>query len=393
MKHQENKPYSLYIVIFLLIVLAFLMAVLAVRYYIITHSHTAVQQQPGEWFEIAPEGIVSADGSPVTTLMRVGTENKVAVFFFGGGISLNEYTAARPYVGMTMDVEPGFYSPNTSDQIPDWCFTGIGDAVPVNPFRDWTIIIIPYTTADFHVGNAEYEYTALDGSKAVLHHHGYENYRAIMDEAIWSSYISDHPDELLVAGYSAGGYGAAMLTEDLLENYFPEAGHVTLCVDSSLLILDNWQEVFRDVWNVPEKFTEKIRSENLIVDFMGDLYDTYGEKMTFLYIGSVRDGALTRYQTYFDLGIYAASNRNVGVYTMYLRDMVQKLRERVPTIGIYLFDRLPFSIRPNQFLLTQHTILETRTVFWRLTDRTPVIFWLDRAVSGDVTSLGLQLLR
>jgi len=393
MEHKRQKPYSLYIVIVLLIIVALLMGVLAVRYYIITHSHTAVQKEPGAWFEIAPEGIVSADGSPVTTLMRVGTENKVAVFFFGGGISLNEYTAARPYVGMTMDVEPGFYSPNTSDQIPDWCFTGIGDAAPMNPFRNWTIIIVPYTTADFHVGNAEYEYPALDGSEAVLHHHGYENYRAIMDEATWSAYINNHPDELLVAGYSAGGYGAAMLTEDLLENYFPEAGHVTLCVDSSLLILDNWQEVFRDVWNVPEKFTEKIRSENLIVDFMGDLYDTYGEKMTFLYIGSVRDGALTRYQTYFDLGIYAASNRNVGVYTMYLRDMVQKLRERVPTIGIYLFDRLPFSIRPNQFLLTQHTILETRTVFWRLTDRTPVIFWLDRAVSGDVTSLGLQLLR
>ena len=390
MKQKEQKPYSLYIVIGLLIAVALLMAGLAVRYYIITHNHTAVRHSPGEWFEIAPEGIVSADGSPVTTQMRIGTENKVIVFFFGGGISLNDYTAARPYVGMTIDVEPGFYSANTDDQIPVWCETGIGDAVPINPFRNWTIIIVPYTTADFHVGDAEYEYTALDGSDAILHHHGYENYRAILDEA--TRYIGQ-PDELLVAGYSAGGYGAAMLTEDLMENYFPEAGHVTLCVDSSLLILDNWQEVFRDVWNAPDKFTEKIRSDNLIVDFMGDLYDTYGDKMTFLYIGSVRDGALTRYQTYFDLGIYAASNRNVGVYTMYLRDMVQKLRERVPTIGIYLFDRLPFSLRPNQFLLTQHTILETRTVFWRLTDRTPVIFWLDRAVSGDVTSLGLQLLR
>ena len=393
MEHKKHKPYSLYIVIGLLLIVALLMAVFATRYYIITHSHTAIQQQPGEWFEIAPEGIVSADGSPVKTMMRVGTENKVVVFFFGGGISLNEYTAARPYVGMTMDVEPGFYSPNTSDQIPDWCFTGIGDAAPMNPFRDWTIIIIPYTTADFHVGSAEYEYTALDGSDAVLHHHGYENYRAIMDEATWSAYISEQPDELLVAGYSAGGYGAAMLTEDLIENYFPEAGHVTLCVDSSLLLLDNWQKVFRDVWNAPEKFTEKIRTNNLIVDFMGDLYDTYGDRMTYLYIGSVRDGALTRYQTYFDFGVYAASNRNVGAYTMYLRDMILKLNERVPTIGIYLFDRLPFSIRPNQFLLTQHTILETRTVFWRLTNRTPVILWLDRAVSGDVTSLGLDLLR
>jgi len=178
-----------------------------------------------------------------------------------------------------------------------------------------------------------------------------------------------------------------------MENYFPGAGHVTLCVDSSLLLLDNWQAVFRDVWNAPEKFTEKIESRNLIVDFMGDLYETYGDEITYLYIGSVRDGALTRYQTYFDFGIYAASNRNAAVYTAYLREMIRQLTEKVPTIGIYLFDRLPFSIRPNQFLLTQHTILETRTAFWPLTNRTAPIFWLDRAISGDVTTLGLNLLR
>lgn len=392
---MENKRKK-FDIRFLLFILGFLVIAVGVvfirRYYILTVSHTSVESyEPGEWFELAPEGCVTADGSALTTRMRLGTENKVLVFFFGGGISLDENTAAHPYLGLSVDTEPGFYSANADDQIPTWSTTGLCDAAAMNPFRSWTIVIIPYTTADFHVGNAEFPYTAPDGSEAVLHHHGYENYRAVMDEA--AARIGSQPEELLVAGWSAGGYGAAMLTEDLMQNYFPDAGHVTLCVDSSLLILDSWPEVFSDVWNVSEELSSKVETENLIVDFMSYLYDAYGEDMTFLYVGSVRDGALTKYQTYFDIGSYVTNARNATVYTAYLRVMVRQLQKKVPTIGIYLFDGLPYSLRPNLFSLTQHTILETRTVFWPLTQRTPVIRWLDRAVAGDVQTLGLELLR
>ena len=392
MSGMEKKKFNLiWLPIGILGVVILLLIVMYVRYYVITHVHTSLEAHPtGEWFEIAPEDAICSDGSPLATRMRLGSENKVVVFFYGGGISLNEFTAARPYIGMTMDVEPGFYSADVSDQIPTWCGVGIGDSVRLNPFRDWTIVVVPYATADFHIGDGEFSYTALDGSTSVLHHHGYKNYRAIMDEAI--QYL-DQPEELLVVGYSAGGYGAAMLTEDLMQNYFPEAGHVTLCVDSSLLLLNNWEEVFRDVWNASDDFTEKLRSNNIIVDFMSYLYETYGDEMTFLYIGSVRDGALTRYQTYFDTGLYAASNRNAWVYTNYLRGMIAQLEERVPTIGIYLFDWLPFSNRPDQFWLTQHTILETRTAFWPLTNRQSAIQWLDACVSGRVTRVGLNLIR
>ncbi len=391
---ENEKRNKLKILWFLPLVLLLLLiaGIIGWRYYVITSVHTPVElPEAGLWFEIAPEGAVCGDGSPLSTRMRLGSENKVLVFFYGGGISVNEYMAARPYIGIPVDAEIGFYSPDTSDQIPDWCSVGIGEALPENPFRNWTIIVIPYTTADFHVGNTDYAYTDLDGNEAVLYHHGYENYRAIMDEALL--YLEEEPEELLIAGWSAGGYGAAMLTEDILENYFPGAGHVTLCVDSSLLILDNWEEVFTDVWNADPEITEKIRTENLVVDFMQHLYETYGDEMTFLYIGSVRDGALAKYQTYFDIGAFTVDNRAASVYTAYLRVMVRQLQKKVPTVGIYLFENLPFSIRPNMFMLTQHTILETRTVFWRLTDRLPVIVWLDQAIAGNVSSHGLNLIR
>ena len=390
MKEKRRFPWK-----WLLIPAVLLLAALVwvgARFYIIVQSRTPkVAYDPGVWFELAPEGAISSDGAPVSTRMRVGKENKVIVFFYGGGISLNEYTAARPYVGMWMDREPGFYSPTAADQIPAYCELGIGSRQGSNPFRDWSIVVIPYTTADFHIGDGEYPYTALDGSEKVLYHHGYGNFRAFMDEAM--TYLDDAPEELLIAGWSAGGYGAAILAEELMEDYFPGAGHTTVCVDSSLLILEDWPSVARDVWNAPEKFVEKMKTENLVVDFLTDLYETYGDSVTYLYVGSVRDGALARYQTFFDTGVYTVSNRIIWVYVDYLRSMVRQLRENIPDIGIFLFDRLPFSVNPFLYGLTQHTILETQTAYWRLTSGRTAVGWLYDAVNGDVQTFGLEKLR
>lgn len=390
-EHKRKFPWKWVLIGLAALVLAFVVWA-AVRYYIILRAHTPeVEYDPGVWFELTPEGAVTAEGEPLSTRMRVGKENKVIVFFYGGGISINEYTAARPYLGGMIDREPGFYASSTEGYIPDYCELGIGSRQVNNPFRNWTVIVIPYTTADFHIGDGEYAYTALDGTESVLYHHGYGNYKAIMDEAV--SYTGGAPEELMVVGWSAGGYGAAILTADLMENYFPEAGHVTVCVDSSLLILDNWVEVARDVWHAPEEIVAKIKSNNLVVDFLADLYETYGDSLTYLYIGSVRDGALAKYQTYFDTGVYAASNRFVWVYTNYLRDMVRQLQEKVPTIGIYIFDRLPFSWMPWLNRLTQHTILETQTAYWRLNAGRSPIEWLNAALYGNVYNMGLEKLR
>mgnify|MGYP002625382910 CR=1 FL=1 len=389
---KKKKRVWLWLLILLAALGAAVLAWMGVQYYIILRSRTPeVEYDPGVWFELAPEGAICSDGEPLSTRMRVGTENKVIVFFYGGGISLNDYTAARPYLGTLIDREPGFYSAEEEDQLATYSGLGIASRQQNNPFRDWSVVIIPYTTADFHIGTSDYAYTALDGTESVLHHHGYENFHALMDAAM--AYLDEGPEELLVAGWSAGGYGAAILAEELMTDYFPGAGHTTVCVDSSLLILDDWPAVARDVWGAPEHIVEKMKTENLVVDFFTDLYETYGDSVTCLYVGSVRDGALAKYQSYFDTGRYAATNGVIWVYTGYLRVMVEQLRENIPSIGIYLFDRLPYSFNPFLSRLTQHTILETQTAFWRLTAGRSAVQWLYSAVEGDVQTVGLEKLR
>ena len=212
-----------------------------------------------------------------------------------------------------------------------------------------------------------------------------------MDKAI--QYVDGPVSELLIAGTSAGGFGAVMLAEEIIEDYFPEAEHVTLCVDSACQLYDRWAEVAEEVWGAPEELVDGIRSKNLVVDFMAELYQTYGDRMTYLYIGSVRDGSLAKYQTYLNgLGFYV-NDRQGQYFAEDLKQMVWQLRRAVPTVGVYLFDYLPYSLRPTQLRLTQHTILVSTTVFWTLTDRARPVDWLMDAVSGKVQNHGLYLLR
>ena len=377
----------------LLILLAAAGILFAVRYAIIRMATSYTPDlSAGHWYYLKPEGIVSANGTPVTSCVRIGEESdKLIVLFYGGGISIDEYTALRPFTTTDFINETGIYAPDISGMIPDLCGVGLGSSGEENPFRDWSVIVIPYTTADYHIGTADYVYTDEDGNEQVLHHHGYTNYRALMDEAI--QYIEEPASELLIAGTSAGGFGAVMLAEEIVEDYFPEVEHVTLCVDSSCQYYDRWEEVAREVWGAPEEIADVIESDNLVVDFMSALYETYGDRMTYLYIGSVRDGSLAKYQSYLNgLGFFV-NDRQGQMFTMGLRDMIGDLRESVPSVGVYLFDFLPYSMKPTQLRLTQHTILVAAPVFWNLTDRVRPVDWLMDAVGGEVRDRGMYLLR
>ena len=109
---------------------------------------------------------------------------------------------------------------------------GIGNTMEDNPFRNWSFIVIPYATGDFHSGTGTYE-----GEKKV-YHIGYKNYSAYIEQI--KHYIGE-PDTLLVTGFSAGGFATSLLADDVIDR-FPNVKNVTVCVDSSLLLYDGWHE-------------------------------------------------------------------------------------------------------------------------------------------------------
>lgn len=76
-----------------------------------------------------------------------------------------------------------------------------------NPFNNWTLVYLPYTTGDVHWGSNDQEYEDAHGVKKTVYHRGHENFLAAL------RYLRDHyppetVEKIFVAGQSAGAYGA-----------------------------------------------------------------------------------------------------------------------------------------------------------------------------------------
>ena len=100
---------------------------------------------------------------------RDRAENKLMLSFCGGGVSFSEFTAARPNRMGTKEKQ--VYYALEAEPADLLLRTGTNGRSKKNPFRDWTVVVLPYTTGDFHCGQNDFPYTDLNGKSAVLHHH------------------------------------------------------------------------------------------------------------------------------------------------------------------------------------------------------------------------------
>ncbi len=321
----------------------------------------------GKWYELAVEGTQSSDGSEWHGIFKKGTENKVVVYFFGGGVSITPETS-----------EGGnkFYATNMTGQ--DFVAQGgIGSNADSNPFKDWSFLVIPYATGDFHSGTGVYK-----GEKTV-YHTGYSNYAAFVEQI--KPYVGE-PDTLLVTGFSAGGFATSLLADDVIDR-FPSAKNITVCVDSSLLLYDGWHETAVDLWHSPEEISNRLVTDNLVLDSLTALYEKRGDSVKILFDCSYRDDTLQQYQAYIRTGTMTKDKENGDLFQKDLAEMVKGLQDNIPGIGIYIWNHAEDAETHN----TQHTIISSN-VFDKLEDGVSVADWIVAAVNGEVQSHGLALL-
>ena len=346
------------------------------------------EPEVGEWYAIDIDEAVSSDGSKWQGYFRKGSENKVVLYFYGGGFSVNEYTAAR-----SMDVEGGFYNPrlNTglnvmTTAIRKW---GIGNDAQDNVLKDWTFIGVPYCNGDFHSGTGDKEYTALDGSKKTIHYNGYTNYRRLVTKVF--DYIDSSPDQLLVTGSSAGGFGAAILADDAIA-LFNNPQDVAVLVDSSLLITEDWHDIMVNEWHSPQQFSDVVTTDNITLDSLVALHNKR-DNVKILFDCSVRDYNLSMAQRFFDEGAQQAMVLNIGKaegdrFQQILKKMVSDMQEQIPGCGIYIWDEETQA----DGHLTVHTAAGAK-IFFDSESRNPSLAqWLENAMHGNVESFGLELL-
>ena len=320
----------------------------------------------GKWYDIPVAGATSSDGSEWHGIFRKGTENKAVIYFFGG-------------VSITPETSEGgkeFYA--TSMLAQDFVAQGgVGSSAENNPFKDWSFIVIPYATGDFHAGTGIYE------GKKTVYHTGYSNYSAYIEQI--KPYVGE-PDTLLVTGFSAGGFATSLLADDVIGR-FPSAENVTVCVDSSLLLYDGWHDTAVYLWKTPTEISDRLTTDNLVLDSLTALHEKRGSSVKILFDCSYRDDTLMQYQSYIDNGKMDRTKELGDSFQRDLKEMVNGLRTNIPDVGIYIWCSGEDADTHN----TQHTII-SYNVFDKLGNDRSVGEWIFDAVNNDVKSYGLELL-
>lgn len=371
-KHRALKIFGIILAIILVLVLAIFIFLKMT----ILKSFPELTGEPeiGKWYRITPENTKSSDGSEWHGFFRKGSESKVVVYFFGGGVSIDEYTATR---GGT------FYAANCNMQ--DFIAErGIGSKDKNNPFKDWTLLVIPYATGDFHSGTGEFQYTD-NGKEKILYHNGYNNYSAFIEKA---KKYTGSPDTLLVTGFSAGGFATSLLADDVIDR-FPSTTNVTVCVDSSLLLYDKWNKTATDMWRSPAEIAERLTGNNLVLDSLTALHEKRGNSVKILFDCSVRDITLSEYQAYIREGAMSKTKANGDIFQKDLKAMVEGLQNNIEGIGIYVWEYGMDKQTQN----TQHTIISDNAVFKdKLNGGKSIAEWMIDAVNGNVQTYGLELL-
>lgn len=148
--------------------------------------------------------------------VKRGAANNLLIFFMGGGACWNITNCAYKHTSSPQLFE--------SNLILGLASTGGGRARGLggimdtsnanNPFKDWTVVWIPYCTGDLGMGQKDYEYTddyqpgTYTGDKVSIRHRGMVNIQLVLQ---WlRNNITTQPDKLFVTGISAGSYSAIL---------------------------------------------------------------------------------------------------------------------------------------------------------------------------------------
>ena len=194
----------------------------------------------GRWAEYLPGGdTVCSRGGDYRFYVRGGDPDKVIVDFEGGGACWDAFTCSiadsifkdsvRPIADFTSVIESGALDGLYADHGED------------DPFKDWTLIHIPYCTGDIHWGDATQTYR----EDLTIEHKGFVNVQAVFS---WLQSQFEAPSNLFVTGCSAGAYGAALHSAYLSELY-PMSKMAVIADSGAGVITQDFLERSLPNWN------------------------------------------------------------------------------------------------------------------------------------------------
>ena len=363
-----------------IILLILLVIVVSVTFFVLQYPNLKKNPTVGKWYRVTGREMKTSEGGKYRAFFKKGSENKVMVYFAGGGVSINEETA-RDDTYNTKEIFIDKLANVTMNM------GGLASEVEGSPFENWSMILFPYATGDFHAGMGEFHYTDKDGREKILYHNGYVNYTQTMQKVMGLADMKN-PEAVVVTGYSAGGFATALLSDDIFTNYFPNAESKNVLVDASLLLHDDWQTIAADVWQAPKEISDKLTGNNLTLDCLTALHKKYGDDIHLLFDCSTRDGDLAKVQNYFDTGVMDVTEKEADIYQQILRDTIPKFKEI--DVSLFIWDGVAWYDDPRN--MTAHTIIATPAVWLPFEEqKQSVAGWITDAINGRLRDYGLDL--
>ena len=161
---------------------------------------------PQVWDAIsAPSNCMCSDGSSFHFFLHRADPTKVVFFLEGGGACFDAGTCGPSSTTFRRTVD---HDDNLADTT-----HGIFDFTDArNPFKNWSVVYVPYCTGDVHLGNITRDY----GNGVVIHHNGFVNASTVLNAL---AQFFPGTATLVVAGESAGSIAAPLfagMAHDLL---------------------------------------------------------------------------------------------------------------------------------------------------------------------------------
>lgn len=339
--------------------------------------------------EIVLDGKVCTDGTPCKTYIRKGNGKDLVIMFNGGGMAWDkESCQCGATFSRFFTKKDCLYTPNMGPISYFGTFLASKDCGifynnSVNPFASWDNVIIQYASGDFHVGNGEYPYKDAKGNDKMLYFQGYENFKAAMKIV---KELFPNPERILLGGGSAGAFGVSALAGEIIDMY-PDCKNITVYIDASILIRDDWKEIVTDVWKAPQHIVDMVKTDDLGSDWLSALARKYGERAKILYTGTTEDLALATYSRYFKTRVFKAQDEDLKNMTVALRNRVERMAAEGAKIHYYICD---FPDKANGGTL--HCVCGAPIWHEGKMEGISPSEWVMNAVNGNPQNIGLSLL-
>jgi len=335
------------------------------------------------WYRKPLNSCVSSNGSPYNITLKKGKANKLLINLVGGGLSWNQETAARPLtISNMIRGKESFYIPSLSSLQLKLMHVGILKAKDSrNPFYDWNIFNIPYTTADFHIGNNEFLYKDTKGESRVMYHNGAKNVEVAL--ATLKGYFDETPDILVIAGQSAGAFGCVAHCPKIISLY-PDCKNTIVYSEGSHMHSPLWSNTVKNVWKASPNLQTYVKSNDLIVDLFHYAQDNTPPDILFLHSNSVWDVSLVKYMHKMNHGKMAVNSQALEEFHETLLCVVRKLKSEIANYSYYLTD-----FGKNKNKATPHIFSGTPKLFYSdMQDDFSIANWLRKAIEKKPIDIG-----